>query len=162
VDDLDQFLGRRAPWVILSSRRIDHVLADMILDDFGDESVHGAAAGGRLLQHRGALFFLGHGALDGFDLPSTPLESIEQFRLPARETVAASRLSRRLAGSPPGDCFVDQGTLAFASPYRGPNSLDPGARGRETADVTLYLGFQPWTGAEAWAGPDRRSIRVSA
>src|SRR5580704_7688428 len=34
--------------------------------------------------------------------------------------------------------FVDQGTLAFHSPYRGPNSLDPGMRGRETADATLY------------------------
>src|SRR5258708_4490525 len=33
--------------------------------------------------------------------------------------------------------FVEQGTLAFTSPYRGPNSLDPAARGRETADVTL-------------------------
>jgi high affinity Mn2+ porin len=50
--------------------------------------------------------------------------------------------------------FVDQGTLAFHSPYRGPNSLDPGARGRETADVTLYVGFRPWAGAEVWANPE--------
>jgi high affinity Mn2+ porin len=47
--------------------------------------------------------------------------------------------------------FVDQGTLAFHSPYSGPNSLDPGARGRETADVTLYLGARLWAGAEIWA-----------
>ncbi len=47
--------------------------------------------------------------------------------------------------------FVDQGTLAFHSPYSGPNSLDRGSRGRETADVTLYLGVQPWAGAEIWA-----------
>ncbi len=50
--------------------------------------------------------------------------------------------------------FVDQGTLAFDSPYRGANSLDPGTRGRETADVTLYLGFKPWAGAEIWVNPE--------
>ena len=50
--------------------------------------------------------------------------------------------------------FVDQGTLAFHSPYRGPDSLDPGMRGRETADVTLYVGFRPWAGAEVWANPE--------
>jgi len=50
--------------------------------------------------------------------------------------------------------FVDQGTLAFRSPYRGPDSLDPGARGRETFDATLYLGVRLWAGAEAWADPE--------
>lgn len=49
---------------------------------------------------------------------------------------------------------VDQGTLAFRSDFRGRNSLDPGARGRETADVTLYAGFRPWAGAEIWANPE--------
>jgi high affinity Mn2+ porin len=49
---------------------------------------------------------------------------------------------------------VDQGTLAFDSPYRGPNSLDPAARGRETADVTLYLGIKPWAGGEIWVNPE--------
>jgi high affinity Mn2+ porin len=46
--------------------------------------------------------------------------------------------------------FTDQGTAAFASPYRGPNSLDPGARGRETVDATLYGGVRLWKGAQAW------------
>src|SRR5579859_6614958 len=50
--------------------------------------------------------------------------------------------------------FVEQGNLAFHSPYRGPNSLDPATRGRETADVTLYFGFRPWAGAEAWVSPE--------
>lgn len=50
--------------------------------------------------------------------------------------------------------FVDQGTLAFHSPYRGPNSLDPGARGRETFDATLYAGVRPWSGAEIWINPE--------
>jgi high affinity Mn2+ porin len=50
--------------------------------------------------------------------------------------------------------FVDQGTFAFTSPYRGPNSLDPAARGRETADVTLYAGVRLWSGLEAWINPE--------
>ena len=50
--------------------------------------------------------------------------------------------------------FVDQATLAFRSPYRGPNSLDPAARGRETFDATLYAGLRLWPGAEAWVNPE--------
>lgn len=49
---------------------------------------------------------------------------------------------------------VVQGHDAFASPYRGPQSLDPGARGDETADVTLYAGVRPWAGAELWINPE--------
>lgn len=47
-----------------------------------------------------------------------------------------------------------QGHAAFASPYRGPQSLDPGARGDETADITLYAGVRPWAGAEVWVNPE--------
>jgi high affinity Mn2+ porin len=43
---------------------------------------------------------------------------------------------------------------AFTSPYRGPQSLDPGARADETADATLYAGFRPWKGAEIWINPE--------
>jgi high affinity Mn2+ porin len=50
--------------------------------------------------------------------------------------------------------FVLQGHDAFRSPYRGPQSLDPGARGNETADVTLYAGVRPWAGAELWINPE--------
>jgi high affinity Mn2+ porin len=49
---------------------------------------------------------------------------------------------------------VEQGTLSFRSPYRGDNSLDPGARGRETFDATLYAGVRPWPGAELWVNPE--------
>jgi high affinity Mn2+ porin len=49
--------------------------------------------------------------------------------------------------------FVNQGDLAFRSPYSGPNSLAP-AQSRETADATLYLGFRPWSGAEVWVDPE--------
>jgi high affinity Mn2+ porin len=43
---------------------------------------------------------------------------------------------------------------AFRSSYRGPNSLDPGSRGNETFDATLYLGVRPWSGAEIWINPE--------
>jgi high affinity Mn2+ porin len=42
----------------------------------------------------------------------------------------------------------------FRSPYRGPNSLDPGNRGNEALSLTLYGGFRPWEGAELWANPE--------
>jgi high affinity Mn2+ porin len=49
---------------------------------------------------------------------------------------------------------VVQGHDAFASPYRGPQSLDPAARAAETSDLTLYLGVRPWAGAELWIDPE--------
>lgn len=36
---------------------------------------------------------------------------------------------------------------SFASPYRGPNSLDPYASGKETTDLTLFGGVRLWRGA---------------
>ena len=50
--------------------------------------------------------------------------------------------------------FVDQGTFAFHSPYQGANSLSPATLGRETADITLYAGLRPWSGAEIWINPE--------
>lgn len=47
--------------------------------------------------------------------------------------------------------FIEQYHPAFRSLYRGANSLDPGSRGDETANVTLYAGARPWDGGEAWA-----------
>lgn len=49
---------------------------------------------------------------------------------------------------------VDQGTFAFRSPYSGANSLRSATLGRETADITLYVGLRPWAGAEIWANPE--------
>src|ERR1700730_16593604 len=50
--------------------------------------------------------------------------------------------------------LTEQGNLAFTAPYSGPNSLPPIAEGRETADVTLFVGFRPWTGGEIWLNPE--------
>jgi high affinity Mn2+ porin len=49
---------------------------------------------------------------------------------------------------------VTQYHSRFASPYRGPNSLDPGNRGNETIDLTLFLGLRLWQGGEVYANPE--------
>ena len=50
--------------------------------------------------------------------------------------------------------FTDQYHPAFRSEIQGPNSLDPGSRGDETFDATLYAGVRPWAGAEIWINPE--------
>lgn len=42
----------------------------------------------------------------------------------------------------------------FTSPYRGQNSLDPGNRGDETIDLTVYAGVRLWEGGEFYANPE--------
>ncbi len=50
--------------------------------------------------------------------------------------------------------FTEQAHPAFTSPYRDAHSLDPAARGNETADLTLYAGVRPWKGGEIWIDPE--------
>ena len=50
--------------------------------------------------------------------------------------------------------FTEVFQPAFRSPYQGPQSLDPGSRGRETFDITLYGGVRLWRGAEVWVNPE--------
>ena len=49
---------------------------------------------------------------------------------------------------------VTQFHPSFRSPYRGTNSLDPGNRGNEAVNLTLYGGLRPWEGAEFWVNPE--------
>jgi high affinity Mn2+ porin len=49
--------------------------------------------------------------------------------------------------------YVEQEVGGFTAPYAGPNSLTP-HRGKETTDLTLYLGARLWSGAEAWINPE--------
>jgi high affinity Mn2+ porin len=49
---------------------------------------------------------------------------------------------------------VEQYHPAFRSPYKGPQSLDPGARGEETTDLTAFLGYRLWAGGEVWFDPE--------
>ena len=50
--------------------------------------------------------------------------------------------------------FVEQYHPGFRSPYRGANSLDPGSRGQETFDATLFAGLRLWSGGELYANPE--------
>jgi len=42
----------------------------------------------------------------------------------------------------------------FTSAVRGTNSLDPGHRGNETIDATLFAGIRVWDGLEFYANPE--------
>jgi len=72
--------------------------------------------------------------------PAGDASTAAQVNLPASEDWAIHAQST----------FVDQFHPGFTSPYRGQNSLDPGSRGDETFDATLFAGVRPWTGAEVW------------
>jgi high affinity Mn2+ porin len=50
--------------------------------------------------------------------------------------------------------FTEQYHPGFRSPYRGANSLDPGSRGDETTDLTLFAGLRLWEGGEAYVNPE--------
>src|SRR5262249_4861127 len=49
--------------------------------------------------------------------------------------------------------LVGQYAAPFNAPYHGTNSLDPDI-GRETWDVTFYLGRRLWNGAALWINPE--------
>ena len=91
------------------------------------------------------------------------VERVLPFAIAAVLSVAAAgRAQAQTAEAAPAETWamhgqatvVEQANLAFRSPYRGPNSLDPATRGRETADVTLYAGVRLWPGMEAWVNPE--------
>ena len=50
--------------------------------------------------------------------------------------------------------FTDQYHPAFTAPYSGTDSLDPGSRGDETWDATLFAGIKLWDGGEAYINPE--------
>ena len=49
--------------------------------------------------------------------------------------------------------FVSQNVPRYHSPYVGQNSLIPN-QGRETSDITFYVGARLWQGAEFWINPE--------
>jgi high affinity Mn2+ porin len=82
----------------------------------------------------------------------------------ALTAAAVARLCTASVGSSPEDppeslavhgqiTYVEQETLAFRAPYRGPHSLTPEI-GAETVDATLFLGARLWAGAEMWVTPE--------
>src|SRR3974390_606442 len=80
MDDVDQFLGRLDPRVLASGIRVEHVLADVILDHLRDETVERSAARSGLLQHAGAFLVGFDRALDGADLSAQTAQSHKELR----------------------------------------------------------------------------------
>ena len=85
MDDRHQLFGGLNAGVVAWSQRVDHVLADVVLDDLGDEAVHRTAAGGGLLQHAGALGLFVDCALEGFELAADAAKAIEELGLLGRD-----------------------------------------------------------------------------
>jgi high affinity Mn2+ porin len=79
-------------------------------------------------------------------LPATSVAQVTPEQPPAAPTEAPPE-TWALHGQA---TFVDQYHPAFASAFSGPNSLNPGSRGDETFDATLYAGARPWHGGEVW------------
>ncbi|WP_189043117.1 carbohydrate porin [Aliidongia dinghuensis] len=50
--------------------------------------------------------------------------------------------------------YIEQGNPAFTSPYRGPNSLDPGTRTRETISATAMWGYRLLPNTELYFNPE--------
>ena len=50
--------------------------------------------------------------------------------------------------------LMGQETDRFHSPYAGANSLRPDPGGRETYDLTGYIGVRAWSGGEVWVDPE--------
>jgi hypothetical protein len=76
MDDFDEFLCGRALRGVLIVALIDHVLSNVVLDDFRDEAVQGAAAGGCLLQNRGAFVVRLNRFFDCSNLAAQPFDAI--------------------------------------------------------------------------------------
>jgi hypothetical protein len=79
MHDLDEFFGRRHPRVVAVGPRIDHVLANVVLDDFRNKPIHGASAGGGLLQNIGAFLAGLDGTLDRLYLTAQASDPIQKF-----------------------------------------------------------------------------------
>jgi high affinity Mn2+ porin len=76
------------------------------------------------------------------------------FLLPAKSRAADAEGSEESWSLHGQSTFVDQYHPAFKSAYRGRNSLDPGSRGNETVDLTLFAGVGLWDGGEAYVNPE--------
>jgi len=99
MHDLDEFFSRRHPGVVTVGPRIDHVLANVVFDHFRNEPVHGASAGGGLLQNIGAFLAGFDGTLDRLDLTPQASDPIQEFGFLFGDVAhAASILSNSIGG----------------------------------------------------------------
>lgn len=80
MDDLHQLFGSLDAGIGFGQVRIDQMLADMILKNFGNKAFQGSAARGGLLKDPCAFLVALNRALDCLNLPFNALEAVQQFR----------------------------------------------------------------------------------
>ena len=106
-----------------------------------------------------AIFLIAVAAVPGAAWAQSPTPQSPNATAPNGSTTApTSPAAAGTQAAPPDQTYavylqstlVEQFHPAFTSPYRGPQSLDPGARGDETFDATFYGGVRPWHGGEIW------------
>src|SRR5580698_4162739 len=78
MDNLNELFSGQNPRRIASGLRVDHVLANVILDDLGDKAVQSAATRGRLLQHHRTFIVCINRALHRFYLTTHSLQAIQK------------------------------------------------------------------------------------
>src|SRR5579859_6036661 len=81
MDDLGQLFGGKSARVVARRRRVHDMLADMVLDDLGDERVERPPAGRRLLQDRRAGGILVERPLHRLELTANPANPVQQLLL---------------------------------------------------------------------------------
>ncbi|MGC1387183.1 MAG: hypothetical protein WA807_04150 [Steroidobacteraceae bacterium] len=81
VDDVDQFLRGHDTRIVPGRARIEHVLANVILNDLGDEAIQRTPTRGGLLKNAGALMIGLDRALERIDLTAQAFEAIQKFGL---------------------------------------------------------------------------------
>ena len=79
MDDVDQLLGSDGPRIILGQVGIHEVLANMILDNLGDEPFERAPTGSGLLENPAAFTVFFDGTLDRFNLALDAFQAVEEL-----------------------------------------------------------------------------------
>jgi hypothetical protein len=79
MNEVDQLLGRVAIERASVLHRVDEVRSDVLLDDFGEEAVHRATAGGNQVHDLGAPGFPLQSPFDSVDLPADAAHPVQEL-----------------------------------------------------------------------------------
>jgi hypothetical protein len=79
MDDLDELFGSRHARVVALGPRVDHVLANVVLDHLGNEAIQGTPAGGGLLKYIGTVLAHLDCALNGLELTAQASDAVQKL-----------------------------------------------------------------------------------
>ena len=85
LQNIKQLLGRLGLLGVWLASGINHMKADVPVEDFVDKSVHRASTSDQEVKDRGAVRFVLKRAFNGVDLSSQSAKSIQQFFLISRD-----------------------------------------------------------------------------